>query len=344
MKRTESPRRSARTDAKRRRLLAILADGEFHSGEDIAGLLSVSRSAVWKHLKWLRSLDVEVEAIPRRGYRLARSVELLQDELILDGLSPRARECLADLEIPLVVESTNLYLIEADAPPPGRARACMAEIQTSGRGRRGRSWLAPFGSALCMSLAWSFVEVPGTFPALGLAAGVAVAAALERLGIRGIGLKWPNDLVCGQRKIGGILVEVRSEPAGGMYVVVGVGLNVWLPATVRLRLAEHHGVRVTDLHEIAGSETPGRNRLAAALLETMTLSMAEFERCGFDAFLPAWSARDVMRDVPVKLAWNSGTVEGIARGVASDGALLLDRNGTLERFVAGEISLRPARG
>jgi len=328
------------TAADRRRLLEILSDGRFHSGEDIARALGVSRSAVWKHLNWLRARQIELEAVRRRGYRLAQPVDLIDAQRVLEELSPAARDRLARFDVLLEVDSTNRHLGELAPPRPGTALACLAEIQTAGRGRRGRSWLAPFGSSVCLSIAWTFAEVPASFPALGLAVGVGVTRALEDVGAVGLGLKWPNDVVWQGHKLGGILIEVRGPATVGTHVVVGVGLNARLPSRARLELAEHHGVHATDLHEVMHDALPSRSRIAAAVLEALPDVLAEFETHGFAPFVSEWQTRDVVRGRRVKLIAGDIEVQGVASGVGGDGALLLDTGAGIERFVSGDLSLR----
>ncbi len=218
---------------RRHALLALLADGALHSGAQLAARLGVSRAAVWKLVGELRSQGIDVQSEPRRGYRLPATVELLDAARIERVASSHG--------------APSLY--EAPAPRPNEARILFAEIQHAGRGRRGRSWVAPFGSGLTFSVAWAFAETPPGLPALGLAIGVAVAETLLALGADGIGLKWPNDIVWQRRKLGGLLLQLRMEAGGPATVVVGLGLNLDLPPDVRADLEARGAFPVTDLHE-----------------------------------------------------------------------------------------------
>jgi hypothetical protein len=118
------------------------------------------------------------------------------------------------LEIVFEVDSTNSRLLAASPPPYGAAHVCICELQSAGRGRRGRRWIAPFGASVAMSLAWAFRDAARDLPALSLAVGVAVARALARVGAQGVRLKWPNDLWFEDRKIGGVLIDLRAEAGG----------------------------------------------------------------------------------------------------------------------------------
>jgi BirA family biotin operon repressor/biotin-[acetyl-CoA-carboxylase] ligase len=322
-------------------LLVLLASGEVRSGEALAGRLGITRAAVWKQIGALRKLGVEIEAVPGQGYRLARPFELLDARAIEAQLSDRAHAQLASLEVLRSVDSTNARLLAAAPPPAGRAALCFAEYQTSGRGRRGRSWVAPLGAGLCMSVAWRFVTPPPQLGALGLAIGVGAAHALHALGYGDVQLKWPNDLVARGAKLGGILTELQGEMDGPAHVVVGIGVNVDLPAAARQAIAAAGNPQVTDLRELGGA-APARNELAAAIASALIETLARFELAGFAAFRAAWSALDVLAGEEVVVRSGERTQSGRACGVDQDGALMLEHEGRVQRLVAGEASLRRA--
>lgn len=331
----------SRSQARRRRLLALLADGEFHSGEQLAQRLRISRAAVWKLARGLRAMGVEVESAPRRGYKLPRAVDLLDKNVILKALSNQARESVERLDVLLTVDSTNRYVRDAAAEAaPGGAHVCVAELQYAGRGRRGRSWLAPFGSGVCMSLGWRFADAPPTFSALSLAVGVAAGRALQRFGATDVGLKWPNDLIWRGRKLGGVLIEMRGESAGPAHVVIGIGVNMHMPAATRLQLAEQQAALVADVHEILKERTPQRNQLIAALTDEIITMLPVFAERGFAAFSQQWRSLDALADAHVKVINGEHTLYGVARGVDDDGALQVDTEAGRQKFVSGEVSLR----
>jgi BirA family transcriptional regulator, biotin operon repressor / biotin---[acetyl-CoA-carboxylase] ligase len=333
----------SRAQARRSRLLALLATGEFYSGERLARRLRISRGGVWKLVRTLQALGIDVESVPRQGYRLSRAVDLLDADAITGEMSPAIRSLVDPLEVLLTVDSTNRHLTEHAANPPGTTHVCVAEVQNAGRGRRGRSWVAPFGCGLCMSMAWQFAEAPPTFSALSLAVGVAAVKALRRLGVEGVGLKWPNDLIWQQRKLGGILIEMRGESAGPAQVVIGLGLNVRMPASVRLLLAEQQAALISDVHEIVRDRTPNRNALVAVLVEEISTMLQTFGERGFEPFAEEWQRLDTLADAPVRVISGADTVFGRSRGVDQDGTLLVDVDGQLRRFASGEVSLRPGR-
>ncbi|HEV8329801.1 MAG TPA: biotin--[acetyl-CoA-carboxylase] ligase [Steroidobacteraceae bacterium] len=340
---TAAAKRKSPTQARRARLLAMLATGEFYSGEKLAKRLRISRGGVWKLIRTLQAMGINVESVPRQGYRLPRAVDLLDRNAILAEMSPEMRERVTPLEVLLTVDSTNRHVAEQAANLPGTTHVCVAEVQNAGRGRRGRSWVAPFGTGVCMSMSWQFVEAPPTFSALSLAVGVAAVRAFRRLGVAGIGLKWPNDLIWQQRKLGGILVEMRGESAGPAQVAIGIGINMRMPAPVRLMLAEQQAALIADVHEIMRERTPTRNALIAMLAEEMTKMLQTFGQRGFEPFADEWRRLDTLADAPVRVMSGTETTFGRARGVELDGTLLVDVDGVLRRFASGEVSLRAAR-
>jgi BirA family biotin operon repressor/biotin-[acetyl-CoA-carboxylase] ligase len=319
-------------------LLRLLADGRLHSGERLAEALSVSRAAVWKGIERLRHKGIDIEAVARRGYVLPGAVELLEAGAIRAALGIAHAQRLRRLDLHFEVDSTNTRLLALPPPPYGCAEAMLSELQLAGRGRRGRAWIAPFGGSVALSMSWSFADASLASPNLSLCVGVAVARALARAGARGIGLKWPNDLWYRDRKLGGILMELRAEASGPAHVVIGVGLNVALAAGVRAQI-EATGVRVAAVAD-ACCVPPSRNFIAGAIIDELLRMLLEFERAGFASFREAWAALDVLRDRPAQVLAGETVLLGTARGVSASGALSLEREGALHEFVSGEVSLR----
>jgi len=320
-------------------LLVLLADGGLRSGEGIAAELGVSRAAVWKAVERLRAQGIHVEAEPRRGYRLRAPVELFDVTRIRAELDANAAATLRSLELLFEVDSTNTRLLAKPPPLHGFADACLCELQHAGRGRRGRTWIAPFGSGVAVSLAWTFRDTVRDLPALSLCVGVALVRALSRLGARGLRLKWPNDLWFEDRKIGGVLTELRAEAGGPAHVVIGVGINVSLPPEARRTIAaaaSRYGVAaLAD----ACSESPSRNRVAGCVLSELLTMLLEFERGGFAAFRADWLELDALDDRGVVVLLGERRVAGRACGVDSQGALCVSIDGRTQTFVSGEVSL-----
>jgi len=321
-------------------LLSALADGRFHSGEDLGAALGISRAAVWKQLKALeRRLGLTVQAVPGRGYRLAAPLELLEREAILAQMSAPARARLADLEIHLSLDSTNRHLMQRAAQGAPGGTVCLAERQEAGRGRHGRRWVSPFGANLYLSILWRSALAPAQLGGLSLAVGAAVAQGLSAAGAPAIGLKWPNDLMWGGRKLGGVLLEVAGEATGPCHVVVGVGLNLAMDEA----LAHEIDQPWVDLREAAPRALP-RNAVTAAVAGEVLLALDAFAEAGLAPSLPAWRERDVLRGEPVRLTLGERVVDGVARGVDDNGCLLVEGREGLQRFSVGEASLRRRAG
>jgi BirA family transcriptional regulator, biotin operon repressor / biotin---[acetyl-CoA-carboxylase] ligase len=320
------------------RVLAELADGRFHSGAALARALGVSRSAVWKAAAALRSQGSALHAVPNRGYRLAHGSEPLDPVRIRAQLAREVRERVASIDTAWAIGSTNTALLARDNPESGTAEVLFAEYQSAGRGRRGRAWLAPPGGAICLSMSWTFREVPQDLGALGLVIGVCALEALREHGVGGVSLKWPNDLLIGERKLGGVLIDLRAESAGVAHVVIGIGLNLALGAAL-LRQIEASGTAATDLASVA-RPLPGRNALAAALVSACLHGLIEFERRGLKPFIEDWRAVDALRGRAVQVSAADGVVRGVARGIDLRGALMVETPQGIRRFISGDVTVR----
>jgi BirA family transcriptional regulator, biotin operon repressor / biotin---[acetyl-CoA-carboxylase] ligase len=190
-----------------------------------------------------------------------------------------------------------------------------------------------------MSWSWCFEGLATQTGALSLATGVAVLRALRALGIGGAQIKWPNDLVTPRGKLGGILIEVRSEAAGPMHVVVGLGLNLALGRQARAQIVQL-GNAATDLAELAGGTPPAREALAAMLLDHGVAVLVQFAQSGLAPFLAEYRAADALRDRAVQVQGGDLPAGGVARGIDDDGALKVEHAGRIHRIIAGEVSVR----
>jgi BirA family biotin operon repressor/biotin-[acetyl-CoA-carboxylase] ligase len=318
-----------------RALLARLCDGPA-SGATLARELGITRSAVWKRIESLRAAGVDIGAMPGRGYALAQPVRLLDAARLAAALSPAARAELASLEVLFDTDSTNAVALREPLPARG-CGVCFAERQTAGRGRRGRAWRSPLAAHVYLSVARRFDGGIAALQGLSLAVGVAAAEALHGLGYRGVGLKWPNDLLADGRKLGGILVEVGGDAAGPLRVVVGLGLNVAMPAAAAREIDQPW----CDLASLSGA-APDREAVCVALLDALLPMLARFEREGLAPYLEAWSRHDLLAGRPVRITEGGRIHEGIALGIDADGALRLRGADGERRCHAGEASLRAA--
>ena len=349
------------------RVFNALADGKVHSGEQLAAGQSVSRSAIWKAVGTLTDLGVAVEATPRLGYRLAAAVVPLAAAQIMAGLEPEVRARVRRGEVEWTLTSTNDALLargtsltRGPQPASHGFDFLAAEIQTAGRGRRARPWVAPPGGALCLSVGWQFDALPKAVSALSLAVGVCALRALAttrgtlpspgesaagKFSSGTIKLKWPNDLMVGEQKLGGILIELRAESSGPAYVTIGIGINCAL-SVLLIKRVQGLGTEPTDLAAL-GVTTCDRNQLCAALVNEIVSGVLDFEREGLAAFAPEWRAADVLVGRQVRIAAPGGEVEGVACGIDADGALCVQSSvelvghAGLLRFHSGEVTVRP---
>jgi BirA family transcriptional regulator, biotin operon repressor / biotin---[acetyl-CoA-carboxylase] ligase len=260
---------------------------------------------------------------------------------ILQLLADDERDQLEALEVFGELGSTNSYLLTEAAPAASRFRVVIAENQTEGRGRLGRRWVSPPGSGLCLSVSYRFAETPPNLPSLALAVGAAVAAALRTMGADGVALKWPNDLVARDGKLGGILAEVRPEIGAGRTMIIGLGLNVDLPEAMPEAPAERWASRFVDLKECVGS-LPSRPALAAGILQCLFAAVTRFERDGFAAFHAAWQDCDWLKGKTVSIPQGEEAVRGVACGIDSGGALLVETAQGTRRIVTGSVTVTDA--
>ena len=239
-----------------------------------------------------------------------------------------------DIDLLSSCGSTNAVLLSRAENGAPSGTVIITEEQTAGRGRRGRSWFSSPGDSLTFSLLWRFAQ--GTAPAgLSLAVGVAVSRALSGVGAGGTALKWPNDILKDGRKLGGILVEL--VPGAPHAAVIGIGINLRLPAGMP------EEVRAASTALNANGAAPDANELYAVLLAELLSTLDTFATTGFASIRPEWMARHAFQDARIRLSTDFGPPsEGICRGVDTDGALLLEIDGRIERILSGEVSLRPA--
>ena len=318
-------------------LLAVLADGEYHSGSELGELLGVSRTAVWKHLQKLAELGVELDSSRGRGYRLPGGLELLSAESIAMQLPEGGAPLI--LEVLPLVDSTNTRLMAGAERLPAGA-VCIAEQQSAGRGRRGRAWVSPFARNLYFSMLWRFDGGAAELEGLSLAVGVCIAEALESFGIAGVALKWPNDVLADNKKLAGILLEMSGDPAGACHLVVGVGINVEMSLAAAAEI-DQPWIDVVSLTNAQQLDRISRNALCACVLAKLAGLLSDYPEQGFAYWRQRWMARAAFLGESVRLVTPTQETLGRLVGVDSSGALRLSTSGGEQLFYGGEVSLRP---
>lgn len=267
-------------------------------------------------------------------------LELLDRDTLTCSLDSRTRSALNLFEIFAELDSTNAFLLRAPHPPIGCLNLALAESQTAGRGRRGRRWAVPFGCGIMLSAGWRFARQPAALSALSLAVGVVVRDALAAAGVADVALKWPNDLVWQEGKLGGILVEAAGDGAGPALVVVGIGINVSLDAAARGAIASNWGRGPVDVQEACSNAPPSRNRLAAAVINALHDLLDRYDGEGFAPYRPRFAEADFLAGRSVRVSAPEGELVGRAAGVDSDGALLVRTSAGTRRVLTGEVRLR----
>lgn len=318
-------------------LLAALASGEAVSGAQLADRAGVTRAAIWKQVETLRARGVPVEARGAAGYRLPWPVQLLDAARIRAALPRACASRLGALEVHWELDSTSSELQRRLADAADFSMV-LAETQTAGRGRRGRSWLSPPGLNLYLSCLKRFDRGFAALSGLSLAVGTMVLRAIDSLGIAGAGLKWPNDVLAGGGKLAGVLVELSGEYQGPCAAVIGVGLNLRLTEALR----EQAGQPACDLATLA-TEMPDRNLVAARLIAALVEGLREFERHGFAPFAEDYARHDLLAGRQLKLSGAQGHVEGVGAGVDGRGALQVRlANGELRSIDSADVTVRRA--
>lgn len=327
-----------------RDLLEQLINGPT-SGDALARAAGQTRAAVWKRIEALRQAGVDIAARPGRGYVLTAPLDLLDRDAIANALPPAVRAALAGIEVAWSIDSTNSELLRRRAASVGTVQVLLAERQTGGRGRRGRPWASPLAAHVYLSVARTFSGGLARLGGLSLVAGVAAVEALHGLGFSAARLKWPNDLVVagpdGLRKLGGLLVEGSGEHAGPARAVIGLGLNVRMPAGSAAAI-DQPWCDLAALAAPGAHALPARNAIVAALLARLLPALDAFDAEGLAPFLPRYAALDALAGEAVTLhsADAAGRI-GTALGLAEDGALRVRlEDGRELRVHAGEVSVR----
>lgn len=321
-------------------LVRALADGRFHTGAELGRRFGHTRAAIWKAVRKLPALGLELHAVRGKGYRLGTPLSLLDASMLADGLSVTNRTRLQELEILPQVDSTNAHVLRRLQSgtlvlQAGRSYACLAEMQSAGRGRRGRQWISPFGHNLYMTLCREVVSGVAGLDGLSLVVGIALVQALRAQGLQGLGLKWPNDVLWRQRKVAGILIEITGDMSGVCQVVVGVGLNLKQDVEAMRQVSQPWAA----LEEL-GFNPDRRNHLFGSILDHQIDAVERFLARGFADFSAQWHELDLTRGQQLEISSPAGSVTGLGLGVDATGALLAQTKQGLQRFQGGEVSIR----
>jgi BirA family biotin operon repressor/biotin-[acetyl-CoA-carboxylase] ligase len=320
-------------------ILQKLADGKFHSGETLAQHFKVTRTTIWSAIQHAQSLGIEIFSVRGRGYKLPATVDFLNKDAVLRAIGEE--RAWFNLTILDEVASTNTYLMQQSAKGAPHVSCVAAHLQTNGKGRRGRTWVSHLGASLTFSLLWRFQCGAAALSGLSLAVGVALIRAFNSVGIHGVKLKWPNDVLFFDehqqgKKLAGILIELQGDMDGPSAAVIGVGINLNLPEQILKNIDQP----ATDLAHVS-TKPIQQSELLGVLLKHLAEVLRQFETNGFTALREEWTRYHAYHLQPVRMLMpDSREVQGVVNSVAEDGILLVDTALGMQRFSAGEISLR----
>lgn len=293
--------------------------------------LGVTRAAVWKHIIKLKQMGLNVFSVSGKGYKIPGGVDLLNKQWLVESIGSKF-DSKVKLEVFNSIASTNQFLI--DQSEPVKFHFCLSEYQYAGRGRLGRQWHSPFARNIYLSVKYKFpllLDVSG----LSLAVGIWVAELIEGMGCSEVKVKWPNDILINDRKVGGILTELSSAEVGSREVVIGLGLNWAMPDEV-------------DVEQAWGNLGPmlngiSRNQMVLALIDKFILGLNEFEKGRKYSQLQNWSKFDFLRDKKISIKLGNRSINGNYKGINEQGFILVEADGNIEAYSGGEVSVRAVK-
>jgi BirA family transcriptional regulator, biotin operon repressor / biotin---[acetyl-CoA-carboxylase] ligase len=325
-------------------ILELLAQGEYISGEDLGNSLSISRAGVWKYIKKIEQLGINVESIKGKGYRLTHRLSLLKSEKIISLLEPLIEKNIKSVDVFPVITSTNSFLLDQQNV---QGKVCLAELQTSGRGRRGRQWVSPFARNIYLSIGWRFESGITAVQGLSLAVGVAIIDVLKKYQLNDVYLKWPNDVVVksneypGYKKLAGILIELRGDVSGDCELIIGVGLNYDMEVD---QLIDQPWIDLRQILIANNLVLPSRNELAADMVNHIVALLLDYEQKTFSFYREDWESLNIHNQQHIGVTLGREVVEGIFCSLNDEGALVLHKaSGEQVIFNGGEISIRSLR-
>tara|TARA_R110002049_G_scaffold45948_1_gene133661 strand:- start:40043 stop:41023 length:981 start_codon:yes stop_codon:yes gene_type:complete len=317
-------------------VLILLDNNRYCSGQTLAERLNVTRATIHNCIVKIESLGVPVEKVRGLGYRLMRPLDVINPAQIEARLSSQVADQLFSLRCLQEIDSTNRYAAELELPPTGRFSLVLAEMQTAGKGRRGRHWVSPYAANVYLSVVWPLQRPLHEAGMLSPLLAISMLTALNEMGVTGLKLKWPNDIYGHNKKLAGLLIECSGEINGACKMVIGMGVNVFMSQCENVTIDQQW----TDVCSNTQDWKYSRNEVAAALVNNAVATLTQFENSAVDGLVDTWSRWDLMKDKPVELHSFQSVQSGIARGIDNDGSLLLETSHGVEKITAGDVSLR----
>lgn len=321
--------------ANKQHILNRLYQGGFISGQQLGEELGISRAGIAKHIKSLQEFGLDIHCVSGKGYCLSYDFSLLSSDEIakqyqqLDGRT-------AQFESFAVIDSTNSELMRRIAAKQSldSGSVVVAEAQTAGRGRRGRKWQSPFGANLYYSYYWQLDDGLQGAMGVSIAVGLAIYDCIDALYQQQVSLKWPNDVLVSGQKLAGVLVELDGPPEGPCQLVIGIGLNLKMPASY----SEEIDQAWTDL-SLMGCQVD-KNQLVAQLTHSLEKRLAQYAKTGLSDMYQQWNQLNAFKDERVDLITGTKSWQGICEGIDQQGGLCLRRDGEVKAYYGGELSLR----
>ena len=316
--------------------LAILSDGLFHSGEMIANELGFSRVSIWKAINDLKELNVEIFSVRKKGYRLPKAIKILSEKKIVEALGELSQ--FVNFELLNVIDSTNKYLLNQSKNKPHATVVC-SNLQTNGKGRRGRVWQSALGESITMSILWKFNFGASQLSGLSLVIGIALQRVMQKIGIYNSSLKWPNDVLVDAnddlKKIAGVLIELQGDMESRCSAVIGVGLNFDL-STKQQKKIDQLATSITSV----SSKSHDPNEIVSLIIKEIVNVLSDFEKTHFESFKTEWLESRAFKDQKVQFQKGSGEkIMGNIIDLDDDGSLLLLKDdGKIEKLLSGEVS------
>lgn len=311
-------------------LVKKIADGAFHSGDDVASELSVSRSVICKDIKILETLGLKVNKIPGRGYQLTQPIHLYEQNKISSVMNS-TDSC--EIEILPWIDSSNTYLQKKCKNKNLSKHFVFVESQINGKGRQGKQWTSPFGTNLYCSIAWMFNRLDKIVQ-LPLFVGIMTLDFLRQMGIENIELKWPNDILIQGEKIAGILIDSSIDASNVCQTIIGIGINI--EPTYGMSAINQPWTSL----QLKIGKSIDKNIIAAKFIDTCLSYLPQFEANGLSMFAEAISKVDYLRDKQIQILQSNTIYNAHCLGIQADGGLKVNMNGNIKTIYSGDISVR----
>lgn len=317
-------------------ILKRLNHERYSSGQELADTLDVTRATIHNCILRLEAMGVSIERVRGKGYRLLRPLDLIDANKIKSNLSPEVLNGLMQINVLHQVDSTNNFISSYESPATSHFSVVLAEMQSAGKGRRGRTWESPYAANIYMSLLWTMQKSMSEVGALSPLLAISMVRALAAMGIEGLGLKWPNDIYCHYKKLAGLLIECSGEVNGNTKMIIGVGVNVHMDDQDNIHIDQPW----TNILSNTPNTSVSRNDIVPSLLNHMVPILNKFNSDQIESLVEDWREWDIMQNQQVVLHTTNKDIVGVARGIDETGRLLLETKQGTQVFSAGDVSLR----